>query len=325
MDNNINRKCTLILPVRKDSAQLRRCLAAVEAGTAVPGIVIMDCTAEKGALDRIRKKFPAVRVFDMGMNPGRAHAVNTGIHITTTPYVCVLMSVQARIMSADDPDRISGAGWSLTAAAEPFVRGRGSKVSRYMKKTKILAPQIDAAMFSMEALETAGILDERFYSRLEDLDLGYRGCMAGFDNLYEPSAVCREMESVNSSDFYRQLEIGNMVYFRYKHGLSDPGRYLRSAIHSKDPGYEAALQRGAMLSFQAEMEMMERTELEMSVTKQTLPEEFCMEVKDEAVRRVYPLYLGERSEESPADVPDLLKMKLKMAVGTVDWIRNLIC
>ena len=237
MENNINRKCTLILPVRKDSAQLRRCLAAVEAGTAVPGIVIMDCTAEKGALDRIRKRFPAVRVFDMGMNPGRAHAVNTGIHITTTPYVCVLspnilvgrhciermlsaleksaalMSVQARIMSADDPDRISGAGWSLTAAAEPFVRGRGSKVSRYMKKAKILAPQIDAAMFSMEALETAGILDERFYSRLEDLDLGYRGCMAGFDNLYEPSAVCREMESVNSSDFYRQLEIGNMVIF----------------------------------------------------------------------------------------------------------------
>lgn len=349
MENNINRKCTLILPVRKDSAQLRRCLAVVEAGTAVPGIVIMDCTAEKGALDMIRKRFPAVRVFDMGMNPGRAHAVNTGIHITTTPYVCVLspnilvgrhciermlsaleksaalMSVQARIMSADDPDRISGAGWSLTAAAEPFVRGRGSKVSRYMKKAKILAPQIDAAMFSMEALETAGILDERFYSRLEDLDLGYRGCMAGFDNLYEPSAVCREMESVNSSDFYRQLEIGNMVYFRYKHGLSDPGRYLRSAIHSKDPGYEAALQRGAMLSFQAEMEMMERTELEMSVTKQTLPEEFCMEVKDEAVRRVFPLYLGERSGESPADIPDLLKMRLKMAAGTADRIRNLIC
>ena len=49
------------------------------------------------------------------------------------------------------------------------------------------------------------------------------------------------------------------------------------------------MQRGAMLSFQAEMEMMERTELEMSVTKQTLPEEFCMEVKDDAVRRVFPL------------------------------------
>ena len=65
MDNNINRKCTLILPVRKDSAQLRRCLAAVEAGTAVPGIVIMDCTAEKEALDRIRQKFLAVCVLAM--------------------------------------------------------------------------------------------------------------------------------------------------------------------------------------------------------------------------------------------------------------------
>ena len=349
MENNTNRNCTLILPVRKGGAQLRRCLAAVTAGTIVPEIVIMDCTSEKGALDPIQIRFPAVRVFDMGMNPGRAHAVNTGIHITQTPYVCILsprilvgrhciermlaalekngnlMSVQARIMSAEDPDRISGAGWSLSAAAVPFVRGRGARASRYMKRTKILAPQIDAAMFRMEALETAGILDERFYARLEDLDLGCRGCMAGFDNLYEPSAVCREMESESVSDFYRQLEIGNMVYFRYKHGLSDPGRHLRSLIHRKDPGYEAALQRGAMLSFQAEMEMMERTELEMSVTKQTLPEEFCMEVKDEAVRRVFPLYLGERSGESPADIPDLLKMRLKMAAGTADRIRNLIC
>lgn len=349
MENNTNKNCTLILPVRKGGAQLQRCLKAVEAGTVVPEIVIMDCAAEKGAIDRIRKRFPDVRVFDMGMNPGRAHAVNTGIHITQTPYVCVLspnirvgrhciermlsaleknadlMSVQARIMSADDPDRVSGAGWSLTAAAVPFVRGRGAKASGYMKKAKILAPQLDAVMFRMEALETAGILDERFYARLEDLDLGYRGCMAGFDNLYEPSAVCREIESVSGSDFYRQLEIGNMVYFRYKHGLSDPGRHLRAAIHRKDPGYDAAMQRGAMLSFQAEMEMMERTELEMSVTKQTLPEEFCMEVKDDAVRRVFPLYLGERSGESPADIQDLLKMRLKMAAGTVDWIRNLIC
>lgn len=45
--------------------------------------------------------------------------------------------------------------------------------------------------------------------------------------------------------------------------------------------------------------MMERTELEMSVTKQTLPEEFCMEVKDEEVRRVFPLYLGEAGSPRP--------------------------
>ena len=50
------------------------------------------------------------------------------------------------------------------------------------------------------------------------------------------------------------------------------------------------------MCFQAEMELMERTELGMSVTKQTLCEEFCMEVKDANLRRVYPLYLGERPD-----------------------------
>ena len=132
------------------------------------------------------------------------------------------------------------------------------------------------------------------------------------------------MESERSSDFYRQMEIGNQIYFRYKHCLSDPGKALRSLLHRKDPGYETAVQRGAMLCFQAEMEMMERTELAMTVTKQTLPEEFCMEVKDEAVLKVFPLYLGERSEASTADIPDLLKIRLRMAVGTADRIRNLL-
>jgi len=348
MDNHINHNCTLILPVRKGGAQLRKCLKAITAGTVVPEIVIMDCTSEKGALDPIRNRFPSVRVFDMGMNPGRAHAVNTGIHITKTPYVCVLaprilvgrhciermlaameknknlMSVQAKILASEDPERISGAGWNLSADAASFVRGQGAKAFHYRKRAMVLAAQLDACLFRMETLETVGILDERFYSRLEDLDLGYRGCMAGFDNLYEPSAVCREMESERSSDFYRQMEIGNQIYFRYKHGLGDPGKALRSLLHRKDPGYETAVQRGAMLCFQAEMEMMERTELAMTVTKQTLPEEFCMEVKDEAVRKVFPLYLGERSEASPADIPDLLKMRLRMAVGTADRIRNLL-
>ena len=40
-----------------------------------------------GALEQVRREFPQVRVFDFGMNPGRAHAVNTGIHLTRTPYV----------------------------------------------------------------------------------------------------------------------------------------------------------------------------------------------------------------------------------------------
>ena len=313
----MNSKVTMIIPVRSEADKLIRCIRSIQSGTMVPRIIVMDCTADPETLRKARKLFPEVRFFDLGMNPGRAHAVNTGIHITLTPYVmtfspgliagkhCVerlcgaldedsgLLSAQAKILSAGDSSRISGAGWRLDLGGNPVIRGAGSRTSQYRRRAKITAAQMDAAIYRMEYLEVTGIFDERFYSRLEDLDLGYRASLAGFTSVYEPGAVCREMESEAVNSFYEQLEIGNMEYFRYKYwlkGISLPGR-------KDDPSRKAAVERGRMLCFQAEMELMERQELGMSVTKLTLPEEFYMEIQADGPRGVYPLYLGERVEK----------------------------
>lgn len=362
MNNVLSGKVTLILPVRKAGSEVRRCLRSILAGTVVPAeIFVMDCTAEPGALEPVIKEFhkesdkgfkekfgkavPRIRIFDFGRNPGRAHAVNTGIHLVRTPYVmtfsprliagkhCVerlcraldedgnLMSVQAGILSSDDPTRISGAGWILAFGARPVKRGEGEKASPFLKRAKITAAQMEAAVYRMEHLEVTGILDERYYGRLEDLDLGYRGILCGFYNLYEPAAVCKvQTACLSDSDkkerFYRHLEAGNMVYFRYKFGKEgtlEKFRGLFSAsggepgnsafqkfrgffgVSGKVPEDEAAVERGRMLCFMAEMERMEREELGVSVTKQTLPEECCLSVKDEGLMNVYPLYLGERT------------------------------
>lgn len=376
MNDTISSKVTLILPVRRTGEYVNRCLRSIYAGTVVPEVFLMDCTDGPGALDQVRSEFPQVRVFDFGMNPGRAHAVNTGIHLTRTPYVmtlsprlivgkhCVerlcraldedgsIMSAQARIMSAEDPSRISGAGWSLSASAQPVVRGKGvraSNVSPYAGKAKITAAQMEAAIYRMEYLEVTGILDERYYGRLEDLDLGCRGLLCGFDSIYEPQAVCREMAGPERSRFYSQLETGNMVYFRYKFGIggfwekiggfgeklgsifkvpgNDPGTYEDG---NGDPGtgaaadMSAAVERGRMLCFQAEMELMEREELGMSVTKQTLPEEFCLKVREDALGNVYPLYVGERQGGTFPDLRGTLRVSAAMLAGTRDKLFDLL-
>ena len=132
----MNSKVTMIIPVRSEADKLIRCIRSIQSGTMVPRIIVMDCTADPETLRKARKMYPEVRFFDLGMNPGRAHAVNTGIHITLTPYVmtfspgliagkhCVerlcgaldedsgLLSAQAKILSAGDSSRISGAGWT---------------------------------------------------------------------------------------------------------------------------------------------------------------------------------------------------------------------
>ena len=340
-------KVTLIIPVRRDADKLERCLRAVQSGTVVPRIVVMDCTADPEKLEKTREKFPGVRFFDLGMNPGRAHAVNTGIHITQTPYVmtlspgllvgkhCVerlcaaldgnsnLLSAQAKILSAEEPPRISGAGWLLDPAAEPVIRGAGRSAASCSRKTGITAAQMDAAIYRMEYLEVTGILDERFYTRLEDLDLGYRGLIAGFKNICEPSAKCREMEKAQTSSFYEQLETGNMEYFRYKYGLKGL-RLPEGRAKKEDPQRAAALERGRMLCFQAEIERMEREELGMSVSKLTLPEEFYMEIKEDGPKGVFPLYVGSKAEESPLQIPDLLRARAGMLAGAAERVGRLI-
>ena len=206
MNDTADSKVTLILPVRRAEGSLKRCLRSVMRGTAVPQIMIMDCTggeeSSEGIWEWVRSEFPQVRIVSFGCNPGRAHAVNTGIHLARTPFVmtlsprlivgrhCIerllnailedgrLFSVQAGILSAQDPERLSGAGWNLTLGAEPVIMGSGAKASAYLRRRRITAAQMDAAVYRMEYLEMAGILDERFYSRLEDLDLGYRAFTA---------------------------------------------------------------------------------------------------------------------------------------------------
>ena len=340
----MNSRVTLIIPVRREADKLIRCIRSVQAGTMVPRIIVMDCTAGPAALRRARETFPEVRFFDLGMNPGRAHAVNTGIHITQTPYVmtlspgliagkhCVerlcaaldgdgsLLSAQAKILSAEDPGSISGAGWLLHPGGNPGIRGAGRSASGYRRRAKIKAAQMDAAIYRMEYLEVTGIFDERFYARLEDLDLGYRAALAGFVNIYEPGAVCRETESGSVNTFYEQLEIGNMEYFRYKYGikaLGFPGR-------KEDPSRKAAVERGRMLCFQAEMELMERQELGMSVTKQTLPEEFYMEIQADGPRGVYPLYLGERIEKPALPGVEMIRTGAGMLAAAADRILGIV-
>ena len=332
MNKPYNSRVTLLIPVRSADRMTMRCIRSALEGSLVPEVLVIVCSSDGSIAESLRKEFPEVTVFDPGMNPGRAHALNTGLHIALTPYVmtlsprllvgrhCVerlyrqldedssLFSVQAKILMAEDPSRIRGYGWNFGMNGEPYAAGERALSSSRGRSRLIGAAMADAAMYRMEALEVTGIFDERFYGKLEDADLGYRAGLAGYRNMYAPGGICKEQAAEKESPFTRQLETGNRIYLRYKITPQWQQNFSRSLDLVKDfmkekflrkeedPERAAATERGRMLCFQAEMELMERTELGMSVTKQTLPEEFCMEVRDERLKKAYPLYLGERTE-----------------------------
>ena len=113
-----------------------------------------------------------------------------------------------------------------------------------------------------------------------------------------------------------------MIYFRYKFGMGGALEKLSGLFSSPDA--DAAVQRGRIMCFQAEMECMERDELGMSVTKQTLPEEFCLKVREDGPVNVYPLYLGERVEDRFSNLAGSLRVNAAMLTGTGEKILGML-
>ncbi|MDO5456263.1 MAG: hypothetical protein Q4F25_05030 [Eubacteriales bacterium] len=323
-----------------------------------------DCVEQPdGGAEGAGASTTRIRVIRLGVNTGRAHALNTGFHLTTTPYVltvspeisvgrhCVekllrsmrqleaerILGVQGTILNAP-PYTVCSAGWGMDFSFLPYRIAEREPApaqifkQRERKLRKILASDIDTSLYRMNTLREVGLMDERLFGCLEDLDLGIRAARMGFACYHTADALSVRRGTTESTTFERQVMTGNLIYMGYKYNrpaflekLTDlrllalsktrPGSTEPSAARETDAAAqgkpsiakeiasvrqseagEAAVQRGRMLCFMAEMEQMEREELEMSVTKLPLPEEFCMEVSWSGKTLIYPLWLGERME-----------------------------
>ena len=62
----------------------------------------------------------------------------------------------------------------------------------------------------------------------------------------------------------------------------------------------------------------------MSVTKQTLPEEFYMEIQADGPRGVYPLYLGERIEKPALPGVEMIRTGAGMLAAAADRILSIV-
>ena len=400
MESLSQTEVTAVIVTHNHGGAVRRCIKSLMSGTIVPKILVIDCGSKDSSLAQIEQitGHNPVRIIRLGVNTGRAHALNTGIHLVTTPYALTLspevtvgchfvekflngmislenrhkvVAVQGLILkglilkektalgsSADgalstgvttsantgtntdtngnvsDVTTVFSAGWRMRPG---FIPCRIAKIRR--KERKILASDINASLFCMNTLREVGLMDERLFGCLEDVDLGIRAARMGYGSWLVPDAVCRFYGAAQPTAFEQKVITGNLIYMRYKYNrprFMDTvdafvewlerrvgfGHDASVAAATNDASVaasandasvaasvnaagtdadanDAAVERGRMLCFMAEMEMMEREELGMSVTKLPLPDEFCMEVSWAGQKLIYPLWLGERMESLP--------------------------
>ncbi len=201
---------------------LQRCLPGV-AATDYPNlqIILADNASDDGSADWVAATYPNVVIvrhpenwaFCRGNNEAIAHAtgryillLNNDVEVTPgwlDPLVDTMEShlacaaVQPKLLQTGERDHFEyagGAGGFLDALGYPFTRGRLFATlerddGQYDDGRRVFWATGAAMMIRREALDACGLLDERFFMHMEEIDLCWRFQRAGYHVRVDPRSI----------------------------------------------------------------------------------------------------------------------------------------
>lgn len=207
-------------------------------------VILVDNGSSDGSSAFVASNYPWVHLVELPENFGFCKAVNEGIRISRAPYVLLLnndteveenflkemvsairrhkkaFSCQARMIQFFDRDKLDDAGNYYCALGWAFARGKGKDIHAYEREEKIFASCAGAAIYRKKIFDKIGYFDEEHFAYLEDLDVGYRARIYGYENWYAPKALVYHVGSGTSGSRYNQFKTRyssrNNVYLIYK-------------------------------------------------------------------------------------------------------------
>lgn len=238
-------KVTVIIPNYNGKHFLAPCLDALKRqSTAGFGVLVIDNGSEDGSLEFMAEKYSDVPVISMGENTGFCKAINTGVAASDSEYVLLLnndtipyenfvealvkamderpnaFSCSACMLTVSDHRILDGAGDLYNAFGWAIARGKGQRSEKYNKPVKIFSSCAGAGIYRRELFNELGMLDENHFAYLEDMDIGYRARIRGYENWYIPKAKVIHVGSGTSGSRYNEFKIShssrNNVYMIYK-------------------------------------------------------------------------------------------------------------
>ena len=221
---------------------IEKCLQFLENEPAY--IIVVDNGSTDGSRQVVQERFPQVELICLDKNYGFCKAVNTGIEASKTTYVILLnndtevqhgfvralelpleqhpqiFSGSAQMRNLQRPGLIDDAGDCYCALGWAFARGKDKPLQDYQRKRRIFAACGGAAIYRRKIFDEIGQFDENHFAYLEDIDLGYRAKIQGYENLYIPEAIVYHAGSGASGSRYNDFKIGltakNSIYLIYK-------------------------------------------------------------------------------------------------------------
>lgn len=188
-------------------------------------IILVDNGSDDGSREFVRERFHEVRLIALQKNCGFAGGNNAGIRAASGRYIALLNNDTrvdpawltnlleaaeanpsgvgmwaSKILSYDDPGIIDNVG--LLMYPDGLARGKGrleKDEGQYDRTGEAFFPSGCAGLYRREMMDEIGLFDEAFFAYADDVDLGLRARLAGWQCIYVPSAKVYHKYSASSS------------------------------------------------------------------------------------------------------------------------------
>jgi GT2 family glycosyltransferase len=194
---------------------LRACLDSLTRQTLSDiEVLVVDNGSTDSSQDMVKAEFPGAILIALERNTGFCHANNVGIKAAQGEYIALLNNdtlvapnwleklvdtLSARpaysfasscMLMMSDPGRIDRVADSFCSCGFMFGLGSGERaVEVYREPFEVFGVCGGAAFFRREVFDAVGLLDERYFAYLEDLDFSWRMAHAGLKGIYVPDAL----------------------------------------------------------------------------------------------------------------------------------------
>lgn len=236
-------RTTIIIPNYNGLRFMEPCLESLKRQTVKDfKLLIVDNGSTDGSADWLRENH--VPTLFLPTNTGFSGAVNAGIRASDTPYVILLnndttvepgylealekaigrsdriFSVSPCVVQMYAPELMDDAGDMYSVLGWAYQRGVGRPVKKYGGYREVFSACAAAAIYRRSVFEEMGDFDEKHFAYLEDIDVGYRAKLYGYENIYCPDAVVHHVGSGTSGSKYNEFKVRlaarNNVYLNYK-------------------------------------------------------------------------------------------------------------
>lgn len=208
---------------------LQRCLESLRRQTHRElEIIVVDNGSDDPSVSMTRSSFPEVRLIEAGENLGFAEGCNRGIEASHGAWIAMLNNdtvadtdwaaalvesareapptcgmLQSLLLFLSEPEVINSTGIVLSRTAGGHDRDGGLPKSALRAAGEIFCPTAGAAAYRRSMLDQIrlpeGWFDRSHFMYVEDLDLGWRARLAGFDAWFVPSSFVLHKHHGSSS------------------------------------------------------------------------------------------------------------------------------